>query len=267
MMDLIGRGRTAEIYSYDENRVIKIFHHDFSHLAEVEYIRVKAIVSTGVTAPNVYEIIDIDNKKAIVYEYVHGISMLSLIQQSPIKVFIYAKQLAALHNEVHSKTLKGLPNLKEVLHEDINRIDLLKQNDKDSIFKYLELLPEGDRLCHYDFHPGNILIDNDKANIIDWMTVSTGDPKVDVCRTSLILLSKAQPYNTSVVEKVFIGIFRKLLYRGYIKHYLDISGSTIAQVEQWMLPIAAARLAEGIESESQFLHDIISYRLSLLRYE
>jgi len=266
-MELVGRGRTADVYTYSEGKVIKVFHNEFIHLVEPEYSRVKAIIETGVKTPNVYELIEVNNKKAIVYDFVPGKSMLDLIQQSPFNISLYAKQLASLHAEVHNKTVSGLPSIKDILYTDINNVETLMQKDKDAIFKYLELLPEADCLCHYDFHPGNILIDNDKVNIIDWMTASSGDPNADVCRTSLILMSNAQPYNTSPVEKVLLWIFRKILYKSYIKSYLDTTGSTIQHVEQWMLPIAAARLAEGIESEYKFLNDIISYWLNLLRYE
>ena len=62
MNKIIGQGRTADIFRYDENRVIKIFREELSHLAEFEYERAKEIDSIGRIAPHVYEIKNIDRK-------------------------------------------------------------------------------------------------------------------------------------------------------------------------------------------------------------
>ena len=99
------------------------------------------------------------------------------------------------------------------------------------------------------------------------MTARIGDPHVDVCRTCLILMSNVQPPDISMLDKVLIKAFRSILYKSYIKQYLNITGRSMQQVQQWMLPVAAARMAEGIESESRFLHDIVYNSLSLLRYK
>ena len=66
MNEIIGQGRTADIFRYDDHRVIKIFKKELSHLAEFEYKCAKAIDSIGITAPRVYELKDIDEKKGIV---------------------------------------------------------------------------------------------------------------------------------------------------------------------------------------------------------
>ena len=47
MNELIGQGRTSDIFRYDEYRVTKIFKEEFSHLVEFEYERAKAIDSIG----------------------------------------------------------------------------------------------------------------------------------------------------------------------------------------------------------------------------
>ncbi|MFD1910018.1 phosphotransferase family protein [Paenibacillus rhizoplanae] len=48
-------------------------------------------------------------------------------------------------------------------------------------------LPDGEKLCHGDFHPDNILMD-DKLWVIDWMTGVRGNPAADVAR-SVIMFS------------------------------------------------------------------------------
>ena len=262
MNELIGQGRTSDIFRYDEYRVIKVFKKELSHLAEFEYECAKAIDNIGITAPRVYEIKDIDGTKGIVYDYVQGISMLSSMQKAPLKIKQYAKQLANIHAELHSKQVANLPKIKESLAFDIQSVNSINKKDKRAILNYLETLPNGDRLCHYDFHPGNVMIFDGDTKVIDWMTAGIGDPCADVCRTGLILNSNAQPYGSSIIERAGLSIFRKIFYRSYIRQYLKITNTKMKQIERWLLPVAAARLNEGIESELPYLNAIISKKLS-----
>ena len=50
-MELIGQGRTADVFTYGDDKVIKVFHHKFSYLAEIEYFRVIEVVNAGVITP------------------------------------------------------------------------------------------------------------------------------------------------------------------------------------------------------------------------
>lgn len=264
MENLIGKGRTADVFGYGENKVIKVFHKQFSHLAIVEYERAKIIDNLEISAPHAYEVLDIDDKKCIVYEYIQGISMLQSMQRNPLKIRIYARQLADMHAEMHSKSVPTLPNIKESLSRAIWNVQSINKKDRDTILSYLETLPNGDRLCHYDFHPGNVMIFNGNASVIDWMTAGSGDPCADICRTSLILKSNVQPYDMSTAERLTLHVFRKIFYRNYIKQYLQTTGIAIQQVERWLLPVAAARLNEGIESELPYLKSIIHQELLVI---
>lgn len=266
MNERIGQGRTADVYRYGDNKVLKVFHQNLSSLADEEFARAKQIQDTGVCAPAVYELIDVNNAKGIVYEYVRGITLLEQMQNSPLQISRYAKQLATMHAELHRTPVSNLKSLKESLSYAIDHAPLLTQQEKTTILRYLESLPDGDRLCHYDFHPGNILVFEGTAKIIDWMTAGAGDPYADVCRTCLILRSNVQPYNTSFAQKTMLNIFRTVLCKIYLQQYLKLTNSTAAQVDRWFLPVAAARLHEGIESEQPYLTGIITRLLSSLPY-
>jgi len=262
MVELIGHGRTADVFRYDENKVIKVFHQEFTQFANEEYSKAQNIASLGISAPDVYDIVDVDNKKGIVYEYVQGVSMLQMMQRYPFKTVLYAKLLASLHAEMHSRSIIGLVNIKESLAETIRKIQQISDAKRQVIIGYLLKLPDGESLCHYDFHPDNILISDGNTKVIDWMTAGAGNPCADVCRTVVILKSNILPPNISAIEKVMINVFRKIFYENYIAHYCKITDVKHEDVEQWLLPVAAARLAEGIESEVPYLNGIIARKMS-----
>ncbi|MNO03939.1 hypothetical protein D3C81_2248000 [compost metagenome] len=44
---------------------------------------------------------------------------------------------------------------------------------------------------------------------------------------------------------------RKRLTRTYLEHYLKLSGISRSELEQWMLPVAAARLIEWLPAQEK----------------
>jgi aminoglycoside phosphotransferase (APT) family kinase protein len=53
--------------------------------------------------------------------------------------------------------------------------------------RVLDALPDGDRLCHGDYHPGNVLVAADRVGVIDWANAACGVPEADHARTVLLL--------------------------------------------------------------------------------
>ena len=145
--------------------------------------------------------------------------------------------------------------VKEKLEDDLNSVDVLSDEKKEIIRKYLLQLPEGKALCHFDFHPGNII---NKAVIVDWMTACQGDVCADVARTS-IMLKYGEVANASWMIKKLISIFQHRLYKIYLKEYLMILKRKMEDIIRWGLPVAAARLRESIpENEKQVLIQLIN---------
>ena len=93
------------------------------------------------------------------------------------------------------------------------------------------------------------------------MTAGSGNPCADVCRTGIILNSSIVPPGITCAQRVLIKSFRKMLYKKYIANYCKITGVTIEEIDKWLLPVAAARLAEGIDEEAEYLYSIVSKKL------
>ena len=59
---------------------------------------------------------------------------------------------------------------------------------------------DGDKLCHGDFHPGNVLLTEKGAVVIDWMTASICNPWADMARTDLFAKPLAQKARENEIE-------------------------------------------------------------------
>ena len=173
----IARGFTAEIYAWKEGWILKLFNAGISRAAvERQANKTRIVHATGLPVPAVGEIIEIEDRYGMELERVDEISMLDALTQSPWKYPALARQLAKLHAEMHIRRVPELPALSETLAWKINRAEKLPENVRQAALKALELLPEDDRLCHGDFHPGNILLSGRGPVIIDWIDCSRVDP-------------------------------------------------------------------------------------------
>ncbi|WP_379158520.1 phosphotransferase family protein [Paenibacillus sp. sgz5001063] len=243
----IGEGRTAEVREHEAGRILKLYHEDFpAWHAEHEYEFSKYVYEHNVPTPQPMEIAAFEGRMGIVFQQIEGRSMLRLIGEKPWKLPGYARQMAELHHNLHKlQGAEAFGNQKENLKGSIISAPMLALEEKSAILAKLERLPEGDRLLHGDFHPDNVLLDG-QPWIIDWMTGGSGHPAGDAARSVIILSMGALPPGASLTTRFITAFIRKRLTKEYIREYLRLSGLTYAEVNAWVLPVAAARLSEGV---------------------
>ena len=98
-------------------------------------------------------------------------------------------------------------------------LDAVKKQD---LLTLCETMPDGDALCHGDFHGGNVLFHDGRYWVIDWIDAAKGDPLLDVCH--------------SYVVHAFGGIEWAEFY---LARYCAASGTRREDARQW-LPIQAS---------------------------
>lgn len=252
---LIGEGNTAEVYFWGENEILKLFRQRFPcEGVDKEYQVSKTVELLGLPVPRVGLIIELEGRKGIIYERVSGYSLLELIQKHPTALITYSRLMAELHYQMHQYKVKELTKYKEALERNIRHTDLLMEEQRIAVLDRLEKLPEGDILCHGDFHPGNIVVETDRSVILDWMTAASGNPIADVARTLLLLQSAALPEHLPTPLKLLLKVGRSQMARSYQARYLQLSGISKDDIAAWRLPVMAARLTEWVpESEKNYL--------------
>lgn len=252
---LIDQGRTAEIFEIGSNKILKLFKDGIHKDAiEYEYNISKILSDNGFPVVNTYELVTHKKRLGIVYDRVYGITMLKNISTKPWYIYKYAKKFAELHFRTHEHIDGNIKNYKRKLIDDIKETNLLDNCCKEKLIAYTNNLPNGNILCHGDYHPDNILVSNNKHYIIDWMTAAKGNSLCDVARTIIILKYAVVSDDMTKVQKFLIKFLRKIFLNVYINNYMRISGSSIEELRMWKLPIAAGRLAEWIpEQEKKIL--------------
>jgi len=257
----MAEGRTAEIYLWDDQHVLKLYR-EWCPPDWVEYEAqvAGAIYEAGVPSPAPGEIIEVNGRRGLLYVRIQGISMLQDMNAHPWTIWKHARSLAELQVQINQKSINGLPSYKDRLSYDIRNTEHLSTDLRDKVLKRLEVLPDEKNVCHGDYHPGNVILTEKGSVAIDWMTASTGSPWTDVARTSLILNIGAKRAGRQV--NPIIRMVIRLYHRTYLNRYHTLRPDVKNEMNLWLPVIAAGRLNEDILPEREALINMVQEGLN-----
>lgn len=262
-LQLIGKGRLADVFACEDNKVVKLFAAGRDAATIAAEAQVSQIVhDAGVATPAAYGVIEIDGRQGIILDRVAGVSMLALLTARPWKILELGRMLAELHVSIHQNTAGGLPSQRAHLEQLITRAKI-PDAQRDLALARLGNLPDGTAICHGDYHPDNVLIDGvrldqDRATIIDWSTACIGNPVADFVLTSLLLQLGAPSPGMGLPTRIAMRVGRALFYRTYAGRYRRLSNLSPQDVQPWLLPVAVARLGDDVTAERDQLIALIN---------
>ena len=238
---LLGKGFMAEVFVWEEGRVLKLFHAGVEPAhAEREYKATRAVYEAGLPVPACYELIEIEGRSGIVFERVDGVSMMRYVQRKPWTTFRLTRQLAELHAHIHRCACPvELPSQREWFASRIEGVDL-SESEKETVRRSLAALPDGASICHGDFHPENVLLTSRGPVVIDWDSATRGHPLGDVACTSRLFRNAGLPPGVPRFMRLLVKCSRSALHRTYLKRYLQVQSGSRTQIEEWQNTIAAA---------------------------
>jgi aminoglycoside phosphotransferase (APT) family kinase protein len=258
---LVGQGRTADIYRWDNHQILKLFHNGWPLSAVQQEAHISRIVhATGLPVPATGGMIEIDGRHGILFECIDGPSMLRQLGAKPWTAIPLLHAFADLHVSMHTHTMRELPSQRQQLAQEIRQASALPAEWTAAALAALDHLPDGNRLCHGDYHPDNVLMSPHGQIIIDWSEATAGNPLADVARTALIFRMGAPP--PGGMSRLLNGPTRAFAQSMYVRRYGKRYPVLRAELAAWRLPIAAARLGAEIPEEQQRLLTLIDALVS-----
>lgn len=231
---LLGSGKEAEVYECGE-LALKLYRPGRSKASAFREAAILSIIERlGLPSPNVHAVGDYGGRWGLLMDRAPGASFAEQMMSTAPTACIEA--MVQLHRRIHAQPGGGLPSLKARLFANISRAASLTDASRERLLLQLSALPDGDRVCHGDFHPWNILGSGEDVMIVDWLDACSGSPAADACRTYL-LMRHALPAAATA----------------YLEIYVEMAGLSSDDVLAWLPVVAAARLAEGVPDENNEL--------------
>jgi aminoglycoside phosphotransferase (APT) family kinase protein len=226
---LLGRGNVADVYAHDGN-ALKLFKPGQPRSSAFrEAANLALLEGSGVPAPEALGVGLYDGRWGLLMTRVRGRCAGEGWPDDRQSSAGSLEGLVALHRTLHTRSGAGFPDLRQQLAAKIDRATALPEASRRGLRTSLSERPAGDRLCHGDFHPWNVILDGGRAVIIDWLDAACGDPAADLCR-SYVLLHGVSP----------------ALAKAYASLYLRSAACSLAGFTAWLPYVAAARLSETV---------------------
>jgi aminoglycoside phosphotransferase (APT) family kinase protein len=254
----LAEGREAEIFPWEDGSVLKLFRAERpAAWIENEAAAMNAVRAAGGPAPEARGIVREDGRPGLLMERIDGPDMLAIFGKKPWMLWSCGRILGEAHAALHDVVAPPeLPPHKERLrmHIEAAAADAPEHRPlAEFVLAALETLPQGDRICHGDYHPGNVLLTARGPVVIDWPGATSGDPHADVARTLLILdISNPPPGSPTLVRRLE-RYARRIIRSRYLASYRRRRPLDDALLARWRVPVAAARLHDGIEDERDAL--------------
>lgn len=254
---LIAVGGTADIYDIGNGKVFKLFHEDKpDYCIDNEIACTSSAVAISLGAPKIYERVNDERGRGIIMEYVIGQSMLDAMLQNGAAFDIEenAKELAKLQYKVNSMNGEAFTKGHEVIRERILRMNCLDEDTKAKFINLLDVLPQGNGVCHTDIHPGNVIITENGFRLIDWCDTMCDSPWFDVAKTLLVFESVTEIPGVNQEDLSRSLCAWKKYYRSA---YEKLAGKSEEELEVWMAIAAVTKLEEADGVNHPWMLDLI----------
>jgi Ser/Thr protein kinase RdoA (MazF antagonist) len=258
--DRLGGGRAAEVFAFGPGRVIKLLrspgHSDY---LEREAAAQSVARAAGVAAPEVFGIETVDGRQGLVMERVDGLDGLTAIDRKPWRVWAVGRDVGRLHKQLSQVPApEGVRSVTELIRRPLEESPRIPEAARERLLAVFALAPTGDRLCHMDLHPGNVIESTGGPVVIDFASAVSGHPMADHAR-SLMTFEAGEPADdTPLKERLLIALGRGIAKRAYRSGYGAVDQRALAL---WMPLVVAARLDEGIPEERTRLLRMLSRSL------
>ncbi len=244
LINPIAERKTKTVYR-DGDKTIKLFVENYSkaNILNEALIQSRVEENTDLKISRLLEVSKIQDRWALVTEYVEGTPLDVLMKEYPEKEEEYLEFFVNVQMEVLSKRVPLLNRTKDKYKRKLTEAQNIDDNAKYELLQRLEGMKNHDKLCHGDFVPSNIIVkENGDYSIIDWSHATIGNASGDVANTFLLFTTEQK---SELAEK-------------YVELYCKKTGTDKKEIQRWIPIVAAVRKTYNKPEEQEFLNNWIN---------
>jgi aminoglycoside phosphotransferase (APT) family kinase protein len=252
------------MFEWEDGRLLRLLRNpDHAPSMQWETAAEKSATAGGVRVPAIYETLSVGGRPGMVVERIYGKDLLEELAARPWRIWSLGRVCGRLHARLNSVSAGNeLPEVRQSLAVQIRVSSLVPERYAEFALKELETLPEGDRLCHGDFHPGNVMLSDGEPVVIDWPNATRGDYHSDFARGTLVLKLGDPPDTAPWLIRFSARFARTIIRSSYEGAYRKALTVDPALHRRWETVRAIHRLQDGIDSEREKLLRLAEERLS-----
>ena len=256
-MKRIGIGRTAEVFDYKDNKVLKLFYSTVNEEdIEYEYLITKNISDMTNIVPKVYDVINVKDRMGIVYEKLNGEMLSDHLARNLKNARKIVHKFAQIQKRLNNISIETFPNHTNKLKQKIMSSSLLCDPEKEVILKYLKIINR-DEICHGDYHPENVFVDQDhNFRVIDWANTFVSNKYIDIAKTYYLIKSGKTLNRKSIAGELIEWLGRQFITKLYWEEV-----KTGENREKYFLPclfiVISIRYDKNIEQEKKWIYNYV----------
>ena len=251
--ELIGAGACGECFRIDDETIIKLYYPRVSReeIEREKELSKKAFVM-GVPTAISYDIVESQGRVGVVYELIRSKTLGELIREDAEHWEDYVDMYAKVCKQIHSIEAEddSLPSFKEINRLDIPNITGISEEDREYLYRFLDLVPDSACCIHGDLNINNLMVQDGECCLIDMGEFSTGLPLFDISR---ILFSMHFAADSSSDYNAFYKLPQKMvedILSLFLKKYFECETLEEAQEKdpnvKWLYPLAWFRCCTSL---------------------
>lgn len=202
---IIGKGHVATVYT-DGIFAYKVFNETHPQSWIRYEVEIQHVIKTNTSLPMVSYKLDELNRE-IQMDLIQGITLRDRMRKEKYKDGF--KDMMMLQEKIYTYHDLSLPDAYPIFEERI-RSSKLDAYVKEKALQSLFSIEKMQTLCHFDFHPENIMFSNNAYVIIDWVNAKLAHPALDLARTYVIMKQymsrQAMKYLREITTRLHIDI-------------------------------------------------------------
>jgi aminoglycoside phosphotransferase (APT) family kinase protein len=214
---LLWRFKTPDGLEY----VLRIFHRPAGYEQEIawrEQLALNTCLRASLPVPRIEKVGEVEGFPALVLSWCPGSTLMSLIEKKPWAIWRWGCLFGETQAQVHAVK----PPAEFVVKAPADWTSRVMDEYTELATHILSLGLSTDSLIHLDFHPLNLISDGTSiTGIIDWTGAAAGDPRADLARTEVTILTT--PIPPSPIRPL-LNFARKIFLRGWRHGYAKIAG-------------------------------------------
>ena len=270
--EVIGTGACGECYRLDDETILKLYYKNMDRtVIEREKMLSKKAFIMGMPTAISYDIVQAGGRSGVVYELIKSRTLGELMRTDEKNLDKYIRMYVDVCQTVHAIHTDDpeIPSFKDRNRKDIARIMGITEQEREYLYRFLDLVPDSNTCIHGDLNINNVMVQDGDCCLIDMGELSTGIPMFDISRILFSMIyANTAPGEYNIFYKMQPEKVEEICEKFLCGYFGCDTLDAIEKVHPeavWLHPLAWLRCCTSFLKGSRWTEEKRKMALKLLR--